>query len=205
MVAILTIPGICADKTAKNVKKFEKRISHKNPKIRAQSAEGLAKMQSKESIEKLIRQLETEKDETVRVHLVDSIAQIGGKDASEALRKALNSDPSVNVRSMVCLKLGIMKNESAKDSLIEVFENKKEDVNLRISASSALLGFLGDAKVYKTIEKTIKSDEQILKFGVVNSLRGYKRTQEGMRLLNIALYDKDETISELAGSILTEK
>ena len=190
-------------KAEKNISKMEKNIANKNPKVRVQSAEGLAKADSKGSIEKLISQYQKEKDETVRVHLVDSIAQIGGAEAVEVLIKAVKEDSSINVRSMACLKLGIIKDASAKEALLEVFDNKEEDLNLRISASSALLSYMSDAKVYKTLENTIKSENQLLKFGLVNSLRGYKRTKEGKKLLEISNKDKDDGISKMSADILS--
>ena len=101
--------------------------------------------------------------------------------------------------------VGIIKDASAKEALLEVFDNKEEDLNLRISASSALLSYMSDAKVYKTLENTIKSENQLLKFGLVNSLRGYKRTKEGKKLLEISNKDKDDGISKtVSGKILLQ-
>ena len=180
-------------------------IKSKNPKVRAGAVCELGKHRKTESRGEMLSALKAEKDDSVRVQMVHSLGSMGGRDAAAEISGLAKNDGSKDIRSASCLNLGILGDKAYVPVLKEVLGNENEDENVRISAASSLTFFLGEQGVKETLEKIIRGQNTVVKFGLVNSLRHTTKSSVGKYLLNISVKDPDQDISSLSRELLEVK
>ncbi len=188
-----------------NVSAELKNIKSKNHKIKVQAIEKLGKAKDRQALKPLKDALKTEKDSQIKLQIVNSLGQIGDKEATPELKKLAKEDKSKDVRAHSCLVLGTLKDELSVETLKEILLNENEDENVRISAGASLTFYISEPKVKETLEKVLKTDNRVVKFGLVNSLRHIRMKEEGKYLLNISAKDTDEDISNLSKELLKEE
>jgi HEAT repeat protein len=179
-----------------------KELKAKSPASRARAAVILARSAKNEASTALLSAVKAEQTPSVRAQMVNSLGNMKRKDAASDIIRLAKEDPSKEVRTASCLALGTIKDPSAIAMLREIALKEGEDENIRISAASSLTFFLEDTEAGKTLENLLKSDNRVIRFGVVNTLRHVRGTPQGKSLLNIAVKDTEPDILNLAAELL---
>jgi len=204
LLLVLFFCGVIFSQENINVSAEIKNIKSKDQKIKIQAIDKLGRAKDKQAIKPLISSLNSEKDETTKLHILNSLGQIGDKEVVPEIKKIVKEDKSSGVRAYGCLVLGTLKDKSAVETLKEILLDENENENVRVSAGSSLTFYIDEPGVKETLEKILRSENRVVKFGIVNSLRHIKRTDIGKYLLSISVNDTDEDISKLSKELLKE-
>ena len=124
---------------------------------KSSSARALGLIASPIAVKPLIKALETDKDDTVRMSCVEALGSIGDKSALDSLKAALTSK-NARLKCMAAASLG--KLGSADGAEAALSESANADPKVRVAAIEALgdIGKMDEAAV-KAIRQALKDTD----------------------------------------------
>jgi HEAT repeat protein len=163
--------------------------------VRANAAESLGKLQSKEAVLPLIERLE-DSDAEVRWKAAEALGKIGDEEALEPLIYAL-SDTDGDVRKHAARALGELDDEMAVDALIEALSDR--DWPVRKNAATSL-GRIGDERALKPLLNALNDDDIDVRRHAIGAL--VKMKSKAVKPLLKKLYDPDWQTRAIAAESL---
>lgn len=163
--------------------------------VRANAAEALGKIQSREAVIPLIERLE-DSDAEVRWKAAEALGRIGEDESLEPLIYALN-DSDGDVRKQAARALGELDDPMAVDALIEALSDR--DWPVRKNAATSL-GRIGDERALKPLLNALDDKDIDVRRHAIGAL--VKMKSKAVKPLLKKLYDPDWQTRAIAAESL---
>ena len=163
--------------------------------VRANAAEALGKIQSRDAVTPLIERLD-DSDSEVRWKAAEALGKIGDYKALEPLIYALN-DTDGDVRKQASRSLGELDDPIAVDALIEALSDM--DWPVRKNAATSL-GRIGDERALKPLLKALDDKDIDVRRHAIGAL--VKMKSKAVKPLLKKLYDTDWQTRAIAAESL---
>lgn len=163
--------------------------------VRANAAEALGKIQSRDAVIPLIERLD-DSDSEVRWKAAEALGRIGDDEALEPLIYTLN-DTDGDVRKQAARALGELDDPIAVDALIEALSDR--DWPVRKNAATSL-GRIGDERALKPLLKTLDDKDIDVRRHAIGAL--VKMKSKAVKPLLKKLYDTDWQTRAIAAESL---
>lgn len=131
---------------SKNIKYFEKLLSHNDHIIRTRAVCILAEIAIEDAVTPISSVLKEDDDELVRHEAAFSLGQLGYNSAIDALSLAVKNDPSFFVRHEAAIALGVIGSEMARGILNQALEDPHEEVRKSADVAIANLDYINHVK-----------------------------------------------------------
>lgn len=202
-MAVLLLGSMVLSAQTADEKKAVKELGNTSAKIRLEAIQKLARSGTESSCSALIDRLAGEKDNYLRIQIIEALTVYQSTGALYAVLNGLNDNNS-SVRQAAAINLGYFSSENIIVPRLEEALNKKDAENVKFSAVNTLGRFRGGAAI-SALGKIVSgagSDEK-MRLHAADSLRRIG-TKETKNILKNHINDKNPEIRKIANMVNKE-